>query len=791
MIMTPALKETNKKHTQMHKKITLAVIIMGFSGFIAEIVLLRELLMAFQGNELSIGVILANWLLMESAGAHFLGRKISRAKRKLGLFILVTVLFTIFFLAAIYATRIFRDFLPLMPGEGVGILTMFAVSFVVLLPVSLLHGALFTSGCQLHFLYTSTRKRTGNLSAFSIARVYIYETLGTIAGGVILTFIFIPWLHAINIALSVAMINLVICIFLLQPIRKGSRQPVRLIPSLTLLLLLSGIIYLVAGSGAGRLHLSSLEKHWKNHHLLHHEQSQYGSITVTERGEEYTFYSDGTPILSSPNPDLVYVEEFVHFPMLFHPDPQKVAVLSGGAGGVINEILKHNVNRIDYAEVDPLLPEIVRKFPTPLTESELNDPRVHITGTDSRFFIKRTPHTYDVILSGFSDPSTLQTNRFFTREFFSLAKSKLNPGGILKLGVPGSLTYLGRELTDLNAIVLNTLKSVFPHVRVIPGENKNFFLASSYPAIKTAQASDLAEEIRKRELELLLMGHGHINYKLDSQWKDFFYAHMEEGSEEINEDFKPLAVFYSLVFWNEQFSPAFNNYFRQSKAVSLPIIAGVLLGVFLLFLLFSSGFRQPMQPALALVIFSTGFAGMLFDLILIFAFQVLYGYIFYWLGLLITAFMAGVMAGGLWMSSLLKKTSSATPAIIRLELLIIVFALLLPLVFMGAGDLLAHTWFDPLLKAVFLLLSFISGILVGSAFPLANREYLRTSRSLSGTAGFLYSSDLMGGWLGGIIGGVVLLPVMGLTDTSLVIVMFKALSLALLLLTLRKVRTIR
>lgn len=770
----------------MHKKITLAVVIMGFSGFVAEIVLLRELLMAFQGNELSIGVILANWLLMESAGAHFLGRRISRAKRKLGLFILVTVLFTIFFVAAIYATRIFRDFLPLMPGEGVGILTMFAVSFVVLLPVSLLHGALFTSGCQLYFLYTSTAKRTGNLSAFSIARVYIYETLGTIAGGVILTFILIPWLHAINIALATAMTNFVICILLLQPFRKGSKQPVRLIPAAALLLLLSGAIYLVAGSGAGRLHMSSLERQWKDHQLLYHEQSQYGSISVTERGQEYTFYADGTPILSSPNPDLVYVEEFAHFPMLFHPNPKKVAVLSGGAGGVISEILKHPVSRIDYAEVDPMLPEVIRQFPTPLTESELNDPRVHITEADSRFFLKRTSRNYDVILSGFSDPSTLQTNRFFTREFFLLAKSKLTPGGIFKLAAPGSLTYLGQELTDLNAIILNTLKSVFPHVRVIPGENKNFFLASSSPAIETADAHDLAGEISKRELELLLMGPGHLNYKLDPQWKDFFYSHMEEGSDEVNEDFRPLAVFYSLVLWNEQFSPAFNNYFRQSKAVSLPVIAGLLLGIFLLFLLLSSGFRQPMQPALALVIFSTGFAGMLFDLILIFAFQVLYGYIFYWLGLLVTAFMAGVMAGGLWMSSLLKKVSSANTAIIRLELFIIVFALLLPLVFTSAGDLLAYTWFDPLLKAIFLILSFISGMLVGSAFPLANREYLRTSRSLSGTAGFLYSSDLMGGWLGGIIGGVVLLPVMGMTNTSMVIAMFKVFSLALLLLARRK-----
>jgi len=770
----------------MQRKITLAVVIMGFSGFIAEIVLLRELLVAFHGNELSIGVILANWLLLESAGAHFLGRRISRTKRKLGWFILVTVLFTLFFLAAIYATRTFREFLPLMPGEGVGILTMFIVSFVILLPVSLLHGALFTSGCQLHFL--SAGPSAEDLGVFSIARVYVYETLGTIAGGLILTFVFIPLLHAIHIALAVALLNFLICLFLMQPLRKMTGKPVRLVSFIALLVLLTGTLYLMASSGSESLHITSLERQWKHHHLVHHEQSQYGNITVTERGGEYTFYADGTPILSSPNPDLVFIEEFVHFPMLFHPDPKNVAVLSGGAGGVINEVLKHDVERVDYAEIDPLLPEVIRKFPTGLTESELNDPRVHVTDADSRFFLKRTSHKYDVILSGFSDPSTLQSNRFFTREFFTLAKERLSPQGILMLGLPGSLTYLGRELTDLNAIVLNTLESVFPHVMVIPGEDQNFYLASSSPAMKEPGVEELAEAIRMRELELMLMGPGHILYRMDSRWTDFFYSQMEAGRDAINEDFKPLGVFYSLVFWNEQFSPGFNDIFRHSKAVSLPLLGGILLLAFLMMFLFTSRHREPMKPALAMIIFSTGFAGMLFDLILIFAFQVLYGYVFYWLGLLVTAFMAGVMAGGLWMSSHLKKVSSALPAIIRLEVLVILFALLLPPVFLRAGELLVYEWFDVLLKSIFLLLSFVSGMLVGSAFPLANREFLRTSRSLSGTAGFLYSADLMGGWLGGIIGGVVLLPVMGLTNTSLAIVIFKILSLALLLAALRRSR---
>ena len=81
---------------------------------------------------------------------------------------------------------------------------------------------------------------------------------------------------------------------------------------------------------------------------------------------------------------------------------------------------------------------------------------------------------------------------------------------------------------------------------------------------------------------------------------------------------------------------------------------------------------------------------------------------------------------------------------------------------------------------MFLSLSFISGFLTGSQFPLANKLYLRKSRNLSQTAGLLYASDLLGGWLGGILGAVVLLPVLGLTGTCLTVGLLKLTSFTLI-----------
>ena len=46
-----------------------ALILIGFTASIAQIALLRELLAAFGGNEMSIGLALAGWLLWTAAGA--------------------------------------------------------------------------------------------------------------------------------------------------------------------------------------------------------------------------------------------------------------------------------------------------------------------------------------------------------------------------------------------------------------------------------------------------------------------------------------------------------------------------------------------------------------------------------------------------------------------------------------------------------------------------------------------------------------------------------------------------
>ena len=103
----------------MKRRVHIAILTMGFSGLVAEILLLREFLISFSGNEFSIGIILANWLILEAFGAYFLGRKAEEYQNKLEAFSLTTLLFSISLLTTIYLIRSLKGMMGVSIGESV------------------------------------------------------------------------------------------------------------------------------------------------------------------------------------------------------------------------------------------------------------------------------------------------------------------------------------------------------------------------------------------------------------------------------------------------------------------------------------------------------------------------------------------------------------------------------------------------------------------------------------------------------------------------------------------------
>jgi len=730
---------------------------MGFSGLVAEILLLRELLIVFSGNELSIGIILANWLILEAFGCFFPGRMVEKSKNKLETFAVITILFSLSLLIAVFLTRSLKSILGISIGESIGLLPMFYSSFLILLPVSILHGALFTFSCRIYSMFSTQ-------DASSAGRVYVYETVGTIIGGIVCTYLLIPFLNAFQAASGLAMLNFIVCLVLLAPYWKTGLFQKTILVILSVLVFFFG--YLVFASQSDKLHQYSIQAQWKNLNIVHYQNSPYGNICVIENQGQYIYFLDGLPTIITPVPDIPSVEEFVHLPLLAHPEPAKILILSGGAGGIINEALKHpSIATIEYAELDPLLLALLREFPTPLTESELNDERVQIKHVDGRLWLRTTPNKYDLIFIGIMEPSSLQANRFFTKEFFSLAEKRLNEGGILVLGAPGSLTFLNEELRNLNSCIFHTLNRVFAHIRVIPGDGRNVFLASDSQEISTVDEVQIVRRLDERNITANVMVPWHIEKKLHHGWQDWFANFIESSTQKINYDFKPLGLFYSIAHWNALFAPAFGQFFKQFERIDLGIIFLLFILFLLLYFFLRSRNKRFFRAGIPLSIVTTGFAGMIFGLIVIFTFQSIYGYVFSWIGLLVASFMAGAACGAMLITRGLARIRNGLKLFIRIELAIVCFSIGLPVLFFAVNALVGGQRAIVFPRMLHLIISFICGFLIGSQFPLANKLYLKNSASLSGTAGLLYASDLLGGWLGGVVGAVVLLPVLGLSGT--------------------------
>ncbi|MFH1621873.1 MAG: hypothetical protein ABIA97_01985 [Candidatus Omnitrophota bacterium] len=745
----------------MRNRLRFALLLMGFTSLIVQVLLIREFLICFYGNELTIGLILGNWIILEAIGSSISSQPSQKSKRPLLFYCVLQCLIALYLPCAVYLVRIIKDFLPLVTGEGVSIIPILISSFFILAPLSIFDGAQFPFGCRIWKDYTKKPiESTGS--------VYIFEAVGFIIAGPIFTYLFITKLHSFQIAFSVGLINLLSCFLLLQ---NESRFTLRKIITTIVVILIGVNIFVLLSSTSNYINKYSLKKQWGKYDLIDSKNSIYGNLAVTKEKEQYTFFSDGMPIITAPIPDIVLTEEFIHFAMLCHPNPKKILIVGGGAGGPISEILKYPVERVDYAELDPLLIEMVKKYPTRLTQEELDNPRLSIKISDGARYIKTTTNKYDVIFINLPTPTSLQLNRFYTKELFNLVKNIYKDNnGIFLFKLPGSLSYLNEELQQLNLSILDTLKETFQFVKVIPGDF-NLYLSSKSDL--NLKIKSIVERLKQRNISTLSLTPFHIEYRLHSRWREWFYSILNKTPKvKVNTLFSPTGVFYGLSYWNSLFSPSLNKMFKFIDKINLKLMVLPIALVFVLIFFFSLFYPKMKVINIPYAILTTGILGMSLDLIIIFIYQSIYGYVYHHIALLITAFMSGLTFGGWLITRRLSIIKNRRLNFIIFEIGLLIFSLTIIPIFIFIGNSQAN------LSFMFYIIIAISGFLVGSEFPLANSLYKQENSPQ--TAGMLYALDLLGSWIGALIVSIALIPILGLIQTCIFLAVLKLSSLILI-----------
>lgn len=369
-----------------------------------------------------------------------------------------------------------------------------------------------------------------------------------------------------------------------------------------------------------------------------------------------------------------------------------------------------------------------------------------------------------MIIIGGLEPSSLQTNRFFTREFFLLAKERMEEDGILALTLSGSLQYLKEAQKKLNSSLIKTLRESFSFVKVIPGE-PNFVLSSNHPSLLSSFPERLWLRLKERKIKTTLFSLPYLTYRMNFFKEKWFWKTISTSRGEINYDFPPRAVVYTLSLRGAMFSPRVEKFLHWFQKIDPDwfVFAFLSLGLGLFFYLKKR--RKPQRGWVIYSIGTSGFCGMSFSLVLLLGFQSLFGYLYQFLGILLGFFMAGATTGSLFGS---QKGLSLQPEkkFLYLEALIIGFSLLLA--FINAPQNL-------LIPSLFYLLSFFSGGIIGIEFPLACKIYGKRGKSTAKGVSILYGADLLGGFAAGVGGAIIFVPLWG-TNFTLLFLFFLKLS---------------
>jgi spermidine synthase len=728
--------------------------LIGFSAVIGQIVLMRELMVVFCGNEISLGIMLGLWLFWTAAGSILCSSLALREIRMRRTVAVLECLLGVILPYTVWALRASKSLFQTVPGELVGPVQVLLASLLCLSVFCVIAGALFVAAARMYSRECAVDARAATSAA------YLLEAAGSGLGGIIASLVLLRSLEPFQIACVVLVLNLSMAMILL--LRMSRTQISFTITAVTLL------AFILLVRVAPWLERDAQARQWRGLHLLASHDSIYGNLAVVETDNIRSLYENGLILANSP--DESAAEEAVHYALLEHPEPRHILMIGGGASGAIAQVFRHpTVERIDLVELDPAIIGMARQF-FPLESSSIfSDPRVHLHYADGRYYLKSIHNTFDVIIVNVPDPQTAQLNRFYTIEFFRSARDHLAPGGLLALELRSSEETISPNLAEFLRCINRTLREEFPYVVAIPGETIHF-IASSRPDVLTDDPHVLISRLLERNLKTRYVREYFIPYRMMPDRMAQVHDQLQpQATTQVNRDFAPIAYYFDVVLWSAQFKPAYAGWMRAAQHVDYLIILSATLVVLLsiaALLVFVPAREQRARAAAVCSMAATGFTLMTLQIFLLLAFQSIYGYVYHQLAILIALCMAGIALGSwLGMRRISRDSSPPYRAVASTQFLLTLSAPLLMLLISLLAQLTGMTASWLAAQCVFPVLATLCGMLGGYQFPLATEMYLQDASSRR-RLGILYAIDLLGGSLGALVLSGYLIPVFGFWKTA-------------------------
>jgi len=760
---------------RLHAVFTLLfALTLGAASVAAQSIWIRELSLLWFGSELSWGMTLSAWLAgvaLGAAGCGLLSRRIRPA-----------VLATVFALAlagtlggGLWVLRSARSLLGTPPGELIPTGQMLALTAAVAGLTGLWVGALFPAGCALAGRTLGTARRT-------IGVFFLTEALGTLVGGVAFTLWWVERLDAFTITamLSAALLAMVGAAAAARRERRG--QWLNLCCGLLAVLAAAALAGQAVTGPARRLERASQQRRWAD--LFPHtgragiprhvagRESRFGRIDLGELHGQWTLYLNCRPAATFPY--RAALAPWVHLAASQCPQLRRVLIIGQATAELAELCRQYPGVTVESVELDPQVHQVLAAHlrPAPSAPSHF---------ADGRHFIKASARRYDLILLAVGDPSSIAAARFYSREFFREVAARLTAEGVLAFALAGPAGKLSPQLREYLGSIYQPLREVFADT-LWTWSDPTYVFAARRRGVLTAEPEQLIARYQRHR------GPDDFDPDYFLGWREdmlqprrlrrlrAMLASLPPGS--ANTDARPIASFLHLLREEQTLlsleagpvGPKRISLLALFHRVRLPHALAAMGAIGVLACLAASWQRRGRcptagvaRPAVLFSLATTGLAAIALEIVLLAAFQNLYGLVYSHIALIVAAYMAG-MALGSFVHSRRRFPSQqgAWRRLILLDVALLLACGAVPALVRALGAMPAGP--TSLLATEWAILAMVAGVglMGGLAVPLAAGLYgAEGSASTGRVAGAVDAADCLGGAVGGLTCGLILLPLLG------------------------------
>ncbi len=374
-----------------------------------------------------------------------------------------------------------------------------------------------------------------DLGTEGLSDVLTLDYIGALVATLVFPFVLIPFMGVYKSSLLFGFLNIAVglanFLFFRSMISSGKRRD--------LLLWTCSFAFVVLIAFAG-FRANEYIQHWNTsvfkHPVVYNESTPYQNVILTDNKEEFRLYLNSAIQFSSRD-EYRYHESLVHVGGMQLDQLRKVAILGGGEGLALREVLKYpDLEQVVLVELDPEIVRLSKDFARirELNESSLEDERLTIVNQDAFVWLMENESQFDMVIADLPDPTNESLSRLYSISFYNLVQKALSPKGVFVTQATSPELSASAFWCIAETLTESGFPAIYPYRINVPSfGNWGFVLAS------------------RQELDFQMRSDLGLRFLEEESLKHIFYFPQDIRIEEVeaNRLDRPVIMDYYLDHW--------------------------------------------------------------------------------------------------------------------------------------------------------------------------------------------------------------------------------------------------